>query len=318
MEWWVILLIVFGVILGAVFLYFFHMFLVAFILFEILFVRTKKEKWSRTVSWDDEEQRQMFAQGKKWGEDNEEYRKTITITNEGFKLIAEYFDFGFKKTVIIIAGRMESGTYSYYFSDAYKRSGYNVLAIDNRSHGLSEGRYNTIGLREHRDILAWARYIHNECGVEKVLIHGLCIGSATGLYALTSKNCPDYMEGLIADGMYVRFKESMDNHLRERKKPVFPISNMIMWLIGLMGGNNPNTFAPINEMKKMHLPMLFIYSKEDTYSLPEKGQQLFDLCPSKKKRIVFFDHGAHSHVRINAPEKYDQTIMDFIKDMINE
>ena len=307
-----------GILAAFILFAVFPTFLISFIIFEVLFVRNKKDKWGRSVSWDDKEQQTMFDEGKAWGEENEKFRKTVTIKNDGFVLVAEYFDFGFDRVAIIIPGRMESGTYSYYFSDPYKQSGFNVLAIDNRSHGLSEGRYNTIGLKEYRDIIAWAMYMHDYHAQNKVIIHGLCIGSATGLYACLANNSPDYICGLVADGMYVNFNESLNNHLIERHKPVFPFSMEIMFLVALIAHKSPKKHGPINLIKDMKKPILFIYSKEDTYSVPEKGQLLYDTCGSDKKRLVWFDHGAHSHVRINAPEKYDRTINEFIKDYIDE
>ena len=296
----------------------FPCFLISFVIFEVLFVRNKKDKWSRSVSWDNEEQQRMFDEGRKWGEENEKYRSQVSIKSDGFKLVGEYFNFGSDKAVIVIPGRMESGTYSYYFSDPYKVAGYNVLAIDNRSHGLSEGRYNTIGLKEYRDIIAWAKYLHDECQIKKVMIHGICIGSATGLYANVLKDSPDYIVGLVADGMYINFNESLNNHLIERKKPIFPFSSIIMFLMFLIAHKSPKKYGPINLIDKMKKPMLFIYSKEDTYSIPKYGQLLFDKCGSDKKRLVWFEHGVHSHVRINAPKKYDETVISFLKDYIDE
>ena len=314
-----IALYIFLGLLGAFILFaVFPTFLISFIIFEVLFVRNKKDKWGRTVSWDDEEQKRMFAEGKEWGEENEQYRHQIRIKNDGFNLVGEFFDFGFDRSVIIIPGRMESGTYSYYFSIPYKKAGYNVLAIDNRSHGLSEGRYNTLGLKEHRDIVAWAKYLHDEHNQQKIVIHGICIGSATGLYALLAKNSPNYLVGLVADGMYVNFNESLNNHLIERNKPIFPFSMEIMWLVSLIAGKSPKKYGPINLIGDYKKPILFIYSKEDTYSVPEKSQLLFDACGSEHKKLVWFDHGAHSHVRINAPEKYDQTIIEFLKEEFDE
>lgn len=289
--------------------------LISNIIYTVLFVRNKPDKWSRGVSWDDEEQQRMFDEGEKWGQDNEVYRKEVSIVSEKFKLVGEYFDFGFKKAVIVIPGRMEAGTYSYYFSNAYKESGYNVLAIDNRSHGLSEGRYNTIGIKEYKDIINWAKYLHDELGVETIFIHGICIGSATAIYALTSEDCPDYVVGMAADGMYLDFHESLANHLIERKKPLFPFMLEIMGMMRIVSGRSAKKFSPINVMPTLKKPILFIYSKEDTYS--RNGQLLYDTCVAPK-HIEWFDHGAHSHVRINAPEKYDATISKFLKDFIHE
>lgn len=315
MLWLYILLGVLGFIILFVV---FPPFLISFILFEVLFVRNKKGKWGRGLSWDDPEQQQMFDEGNVWGEENEKYRTQVKIRSDGFNLVGEFFDFGYNRTVIIIPGRMEAGTYSYYFSDPYKQAGFNVLAIDNRSHGLSEGRYNTIGLKEYRDIIAWSKYLHEVLNQNKIIVHGICIGSATGLYALTSEECPDYLAGLVADGMYISFDELFKNQLIKRNKPVFPFLMMVMGLITLVAHKRPKKYGPINFIGKLNKPILFIYSKEDIFAKPEKSQILFDTCGSKNKKLVWFDHGVHSHVRINAPEKYDATIKEFVKEQFDE
>ena len=292
--------------------------LISNVIYTVLFVRNKKDKWARGLSWDDPEQQQMFDEGEAWGKENEKYRKEVDIQSGKFHLVGEYFDFGFNRAVIIIPGRMEAGTYSYYFSDPFKQAGYNVLAIDNRSHGLSEGRYNTIGLKEYKDIINWAKFLHDELKVQEVIIHGICIGSATALYALVSSDCPDYVKGMVADGMYVNFNESLNNHLIERKKPIFPFSQQVMWMVSVTAGfKSPKRHGPINKIGKLNKPILFIYSKEDTYSVPEKGQLLFDTC-NAPKRLEWFAHGAHSHVRINQKEQYDEAIKKFVKDFFDE
>ncbi|MBE6141495.1 MAG: alpha/beta hydrolase [Erysipelotrichaceae bacterium] len=310
------LYIVLGLLGALLLFYILPTLIISNVIYTVLFVRTSKDKWSRTVSWDDEEQKEMFRQGEEWGNKYEKNRKRVEINSQKFHLIGEYFDFGSDKVVIVIPGRMESGTYSYYFSEPYRKAGYNVLAIDNRSHGLSEGRYNTIGLKEYKDILAWIKFAHDELGNSSVIIHGLCIGSATGLYAITDKSCPSYVKALIADGMYVNFHESLKQHLIERKKPIFPFVSEIMGMMRIVAGKSAKKWGPINVIKKMNKPMLFIYSKEDFYSLPELGEKLYETCPVKEKRIEFFPHGQHSHVRINNTEGYDSKISSFLVDFV--
>ena len=313
--WW--LYVIIGVVGAVLLFYVIPTLIISNVIFTVLFIRNKPDKWSRTVSWDDEEQKVMFERGKEWGDKYDAFRKTLQIKSQKFNLVGEYFDFGNDKAVIVIPGRMESGTYSYYFSEPYRKAGYNVLAIDNRSHGLSEGRYNTIGLKEYKDILAWAKYLHDDVGVSSIIIHGLCIGSATGLYALIDKECPSYLKAMVADGMYVNFNETLKNHLIERKKPIFPFNNEIMFMMHLVAGKSPKKYGPINEIKKLTKPILFIYSKEDIYSLPDKAELLYNTCPVKEKRIKFFPKGAHSHVRINNTEGYDAEISRFLVDFVD-
>ena len=80
----------------------------------------------------------------------------MSITSfDGLKLIAEYYDFGFDKTAIIMPGRRECLIYSYFYAFPYKDAGVNVLVIDQRAHGLSEGKYSTCGIFEAKDVIDW-------------------------------------------------------------------------------------------------------------------------------------------------------------------
>lgn len=283
------------------------------VLYTVLLVRNKPEKWGRECSIpDDEEYRGMFDEGIAWGERYEAARRSVSVVSDGLKLRGEYFDFGADKAVIIVPGRMESCLYSYYFAEPYRAAGYNVLTIDNRAHGLSEGKFCSLGAKEYRDLLAWGRLLHEECGVRKVVLHGVCIGAAASLYALIRPDCPDYMAGMVADGMFTTFYESFKNHMIEDHHPNFPFSLEVMGHIRLYGGANVVTDGPIYRIGSLKKPILFLQSKEDRFSLPEKAQLLYDKCTAPKT-LRFFPKGAHSRIRVNDPAGYDRAITEFLE-----
>lgn len=310
--WWLYLII--GVVAAAL-LTIGQFYLVAGVIYRDLLVRTRKDKWARECSWDDEEQREMFRIGLEWGEKNEEYHTGVTVNSEGFRLVGEYFDFGHKKAVIIIPGRMETCAYSYFFARPYEEMGYNVLAIDNRSHGLSEGKYNTVGLREYKDIIAWAKLLKQEYGVESVILHGICIGGATATYAATDDEGKRYFDALITEGMYNDFQIMLNDRFRARKKPVFPFVSIILGYLKRAAGVDAVKFSPYTQIDKLEAPVLFLYSTKDVFSAPENVQKLYDKC-SAPKRISWFDKGVHSHIRINNQQEYDDTIKAFVKDFV--
>ena len=302
-----------GIVGFALINYFGLTLMISYFIYRSLFVHTSKEKWGRHVSWDDEELRSMFKSGEEWGHKYDSYRKTVSITSDNFKLIGEYFNFGNKRAVIVIPGRSESGTYSYYFSEPYRKSGFNVLAIDNRCHGLSEGKYNTLGVKEHHDLIAWINYLHDVEHVEEVIVHGICIGSATALIALTRDNCPSCFKGLIAEGTYTTFREMLNNQLRKRNKPIFPHVSEVLMMVSFKAKENVLKYSPIDLIDKVKVPVLFLYSKADSVVKPEKSLELFNKLQSEK-RLVWFDKGDHSHIRIHNMEKYDSSIEQFLKD----
>ena len=310
-----IFLIVLLIAAGAViFLGILPVAVLGYILYAVLLVRNKPDKWGRECSLpEDAEYKSMFDIGMEWYEKNKNAKQDVGITSCGFRLVGEYFDFGYDKAVIIIPGRMESLLYSYFFAEPYQKSGYNVLVIDNRSHGLSEGKRCCLGYSEYKDIIAWSKLLHETFGVNSVVLHGICIGSSVALFAMTAPECPEYIDSMVAEGMYASFSESFKNHILELKKPLFPIYQSAMLMMKIFSGADVVHDGPIYRIGALKKPILFLHSREDTYSLPEKAEEIYAKCNAPKE-IVWFPTGAHSRLRITHMEKYDNAITDFLKE----
>lgn len=305
-------LIVIIVLAAVVLLFILPTVVLSYVLYSVLLVRTKPQKWNRSCSIpDDTEYKRMFDIGLEWEKKNHAAKSDVSILSDGYRLAGEYFDFGFRKAVIIIPGRMESCLYSYFFAEPFQQAGYNVLVIDNRSHGLSEGKRCSLGFKEYRDIIRWGTFLHDEKGIESVILHGICIGASTALFALTSDTCPDYFRGMIAEGMYTTFAESFKNHMIEDKRPLFPLFMATMAQIRILSGANVVSDGPIKRIDRLTQPILFLHSREDIYSLPEKAQILYDKC-NADKQLIWFDKGAHSRIRINNTAAYDDAILKFL------
>lgn len=277
-------------------------------------VRTEPEKWGRVCSApDNEEQLKMWNDGIAWMEPNRSRITEVSVESDGFKLYGEYFDFGSDRCVIILPGRCESLIYSYYFAEPYEKAGFNILAVDTRCHGKSEGKYNTIGVKESHDVLKWAELVHDRFDNKEVYIHGICIGTSSGIFAMTNKNCPEYLRGLVTEGCFVSFRETFKRHMMADNRPLFPVLDMVMLLINKHTGTNVYKDKPIRAIKHINhnARILFLYGKKDIFSIPEKSQKLFDACAATDKQLVWFEKGGHSHLRINNTEEYDNAIIKF-------
>ena len=82
----------------------------------------------------------------------------------------------------------------------------------------------------------------------------------------------------------------------------------------LFTGYDIKNDGPIFRIDRLRKPILMLQSKEDKYSLPHRAKDLYAKCPSPK-RLVYFEKGAHSHIKINAPAKYDKVIVDFLREI---
>lgn len=292
-------------------------FFVASVIYRKLLVRETPDKWSREAPLpDDAEYASMFAEGAKWADRYAECRREVTVESDGLTLAGEYFDFGSKRAAIVIPGRTETLLYSHFFAEPFRAAGCSVLVIDNRAHGRSGGKRSALGFREYRDVLAWAKLLHDSFGVERVTLHGICIGASVALFALTAKDCPDYVDSLTVEGMYPTFYISFMNHMKyeQSTKPRYPFGIEVMFWSRLLTGARPATDGPKKRISLLKKPILMLHSREDLFSPPEDAQKMFDICTAQKK-LVWFDRGAHSRVRINNTESYDAAIGDFIRSL---
>ena len=279
-------------------------------------VRTSEEKWGRVCSClENEEQVQMWEDGLAWGDAKKEFMTEVEIDNDGMHFYGEYYDFGGKRTVIILPGRCESLKYSYYFSPPYEKAGFNVLVIDTRCHGKSDGIYNTIGLRESGDLLAWAKFLNERYGTEEIWLHGICVGTSSAIIAMTGGNCPDYIKGLVTDGCFVSFRETFKRHMIADKRPLFPVLDLVMLNIWKYSGTNVYKYRPVKLVRNMPKDkrVLFLFGEQDIFSIPKMSRRLFEACAAEDKKLVWFKRGPHSHIRLNNLEEYDNAIGEFLK-----
>ena len=156
-------------------------------------------------------------------------------------------------------------------------------------------------------------HLKENLNVKSVVLHGICIGSASSLYAATSNDC-DIIDAIIAEGMFINFSESMKNHYRERKKPVYFLDQLVNMWMKIYTGHTMH-YGPINVIDKLETPLLMLHSKEDLYSRIDKANILFEKATSKNKKFVEFDKGRHSFIRINNTEKYDNEIIHFLNNL---
>ena len=311
-----VFLCVAGVVLGSGLL----MWIVSyFVASHVAYTRTLRKKDKSTWGREDIEhiadyQRPMYAAGAAWAQDNAARKIDVHIVRDGLNLYGEYYDFGGERCAVILSGRTESLRYGYYFAIPYAENGCNVLVIDQRAHGLSDGMFNTVGFEESRDAVAWLKYMRDEFNIKSFVLHGICIGAATGMFALNNDECPDCVDGIVTEGMFSRFSESVKNHMIEQKRPVFiTLGLMDKWMIHYTG--HSMKYGPLDIISGIDTPLLMLHSREDIYSTPEYAKKLYDASGAVTKRLVWFEHGRHSMLRPTDTELYDRSIAQFLSEI---
>jgi alpha-beta hydrolase superfamily lysophospholipase len=253
----------------------------------------------------------MYEDGMAFAEKQKTMAQDVSLLHDGLRLMGVFLDHGKKKTVIIIPGRAETVNYSFYFAELYQNTEFNVLLIDPRAFGLSEGRYMTAGIQEAGDLLAWAAFLHEERKQESVYFHGICVGGATALLALAKRDVPSYVAGAVVEAPFLDFEKMFYHHTVQEGHLTFPVVNEISCFFRHYAKVSIIKDSPSRRVRAIRKPVLFLQGREDVFAPFQETEKLFAACGSPEKKIIFYDHGRHSHLRQANLKEYDADVLSF-------
>ena len=274
----------------------------------------KKKRTRECTNKKDEQQQRMFIEGTVWAKQYKDITDELHIISDGLNLYGEYINFGYDKCAVILQGRTESLLYSYYFADVYVKNGYNILVVDVRAHGLSDGKYRTAGIKESDDVVLWIKLINEKYNISDFTIHGICVGGATAVYTYVKlKNeGSDLVKRIITDGLFISNYEIFKRNFKIYRQPPFPALHLTFLLAFLLARVRLFTDSPKKYMTDIDIPILFVWSAKDIITVKPKSEELYSACASEHKKLYFFPEGRHSHVRSTQEAEYDDVIADFL------
>ncbi len=291
--------------------------LVPNVLWKFVLTRSRPDKWSREEwkEFKDEEIKAMHQAGNDFRAGHKDKCKEVSIVSEGYHLVGEYYDFGGKGCAIFLGGRCDTLVYTAFYADPYVKAGYNILIVDWRSHGLSEGNLFGAGIAETADSLAWIRFAHDELGNPEIVLHGVCIGGQSWLLTAAREDFPSYVKSIVADGLYLSFYRMFTSHVIKNHQFPWPFMPILR---GIMKRRNHVDIKLDSVEFKGNLiktPVLAIGGRQDQFVPNKETEEAVKRLGSEKKRCVFLLEGIHSHFRYRNQETYDQTVSEWLKEI---
>ena len=192
-----------------------------------------------------------------------------------------------------------------------KAAGRNVLLINQRCHGGSEGRTITFGILERKDVLGWIRYACDRFGNVPILLSGVSMGAATVLM-VSGMELPKNVKGIIADCPYDApsniIKKVLEQDMGMPVKIVYPLIRLGGMLYGKF---NLGADSPVEAVKRAQVPILLIHGDEDRFVPHPMSCNIYAAAP---ERIEFhtIPGAGHALNYVKDPEGYRQVFKAFI------
>ena len=209
-----------------------------------------------------------------------------------------------KATDMIIIGKM------------YSEMGFQVILIDQRGHGQSEGNFTSFGFYEKYDLKKWIGYALRNYGNDiNILIHGVSLGAATTIMATSLDISLKNIKFLLLDSGYTTATKTITNARKTAWiKTFIPGINVITQLRHKFWFS---CVKPVAAMKKNSIPFLIIQGDKDRVVPIPMAEELYNSSPAVTKEMLIVKDSTHAQgFRVDWDLCYN-TLKNQIKDIFD-
>lgn len=220
---------------------------------------------------------------------------------------------GSHKTVICFHGYSSKGMNDFTsLGRFYHGLGYQLLIVDQRAHGESQGEYITFGCLDRYDVLAWTHYVERRFGPgHEMILHGISMGGATVLMASGLK-LPAGVKAIISDCAFTSAWDVFSHVLNKTYHlPAFPLMNLADGMAKKKAGYGLAECSSSEEVKKAQVPILLIHGDADTFVPSRMCQEIYENCASKKEILIIKGAG-HAECYYKDTVSYENKVRTFL------
>ena len=188
--------------------------------------------------------------------------------------------------------------------------GYSTLLVDLQAHGESQGENITIGYLEKHDVLAAVKYVRKNYPAQKIGIIGRSLGGASTLFAQ-----PD-VDLIVLESVYPTVSEAVHNRVKLRLGALHHVlAPLLIAQLKPRLGISSRQLRPIDQLDKIHCPVLIASGDQDLHTTIGETQRIFDAA-NEPKKLVVFKNAEHVDLLARDREKYENEIVGYINDIL--
>lgn len=243
-----------------------------------------------------------------------EYQEFYVKSFDGLTLYGKYYE-SFKDAPIELMFHGYRGDGERDLSTGIRRAkecGRNVLIVDQRGHGKSEGHTISFGINERLDCLVWINKVIEVFGQDtKIILTGISMGAATVLMA-SNLDLPSNVIGILADCGYDSPKNIIIKYINDLHLPAKIFYPFVKLGALIFGHFNIEKASPIESVKEAKVPIIFIHGDKDSFVPCSMSEKLYKECISRKQ-LTIIKNAEHGISYLFEPETYVSALKEFFK-----
>ena len=222
------------------------------------------------------------------------FKWVYAISYDGLKLAARYFDNGYDKTVILFHGYRSGAVRDFSCAvEMYTKFGFNILLCDQRSHGRSEGKLITFGVKESRDVVTWIECLEDKYNLSEIVLGGMSMGATTVLLSLKYQ-LSSTVKAVVADCGFTSpvdiIKKVAKDAFKINASLFVPFMDVCCRILGRFSILKDST---VNAVKNSSIPIMLIHGESDGFVPCEMSRKNFESIGKNGHLVVIegADHG---------------------------
>jgi hypothetical protein len=189
---------------------------------------------------------------------------------------------------------------------------FNVLMYDSRAHGRSSGRYCTYGYYEKFDV-AKAIDVLAEKKIISLGAIGLFGTSMGAAIAVQAASVEPRIRAIVAEGCFTNLRTiTVDYQKRLLRMPWHFLRNVAMKRSEHLAHFSHHEVSPLRALAEVHVPILFIHGKSDTFIKYKYSEQLF-AAAHEPKELYLIEGADHTNIHAVAHGAYEDRVVSFFE-----
>ena len=245
---------------------------------------------------------------------NNNFTSDIFIrSDDNIKLHGLYIRSESNKKIIIFAHGYRSTVQTDLFASCkyYYEMGYNLLLIDQRGTGKSDGKYITFGVKESEDIICWCKYINKRYKKMSIILGGISMGATSVLMASKYSNIYN-VKAVIADSPFVfpydQVLYCIKHYFYINGKYFIDMINVWCMIFAKFSLKEKNV---ILSLKDNNIPILLIHGEDDDFVPLINSKKIYDNYRGIKY-FVTFPGASHGMSFLVDSKRYINEIKSFL------
>jgi uncharacterized protein len=206
------------------------------------------------------------------------------------------------KTVVMLHGFADAKIGAIAWSEPWRELGYNILAVDLRAHGESDGKLCTAGQLESRDILQLLDQLRAQHPdrAQRIVLFGVSLGAAVA--AIVASQREDIC-AVVLDSPFSSYRDAVMTHAGLLRQPAKLIAPAALSLVEKLTGARFDDIAPRRIVPRIKCPVLIIAGGKDLF---------FDPAAFDPRLVKIFPDAGHLLAYTSAPSEYRRTLKEFL------